>query len=281
MNFFIINKALSKALLLVALICLCPVAVAAETVELPHTDGFGLMPQLPPLEKNLQQKLYQQSRQSCDTGCATPFGQILGKADGAVGYSNCQSICVKPEYSFLNLTTGEISNHTKNPQQSNLHYIGVIYQCVEYARKWWMKNLNITFGSIDSAYQILYLSEGQNIRTNEFFPLARSINGSAKRAPKRGDLIIYAPDRSRANWRHGHVAVVVAVELKAGTLSVAEENYDNKPWQDPEHYSRKISIFKTGNYYTVLDLSPGQKIHSKGAAISGWIYPYKLKDTNP
>lgn len=281
MKFIIFSKKVSENLLRLSLFCIFSVAGAIETVELPHTDGFGLMPQLPPLEKKLQQQLYQKSKQSCTKGCTTPFGQILGSANGAIGYSNCQSICVKPEYSFLNLTTGKITNHSKNPQQSNLHYIGVIYQCVEYARKWWMKNLNITFGSIDSAYQILYLTEAQNIRTNEFFPLARSINGRAKRAPKRGDLIIYAPDRSRPNWRHGHVAVVVAVDLKAGTLSVAEENYDNKPWQDPEHYSRKISLFKTGNYYTALDLTPGQKINTPGATISGWIYPYKLKDTNP
>ncbi len=280
MKFMVFSNAFSKALLIISLTFLFSIAGAVETVTLPHTDGFGLMPQLPPLEKNLQQQLYQKSIQSCDQGCTTPFGQVLGKADGAIGYSNCQSICVKPEYSFLNLTTGEITNHTKNPQQSHLHYIGVIYQCVEYARKWWMKNLNITFGSIDSAYQILYLTEGQNIRTNEFFPLARSINGSAKRAPRRGDLIIYAPDRIRPNWRHGHVAVVVAVDFTTGTISVAEENYDNKPWQDPEHYSRKISLFKTGNYYTVLDLAPGQKTNTTGAAISGWIYPYKIKEDN-
>jgi len=246
---------------------------AVETVTLPNTDGFGLMPQLPPLAKAEQDRLYAISNKSCDSGCVTPFGKILGEADGAIGYSNCQSICVKPEYSFLNLSSGEVSNHTKKPQQQNLYYIGVVYQCVEYARKWWMKNRNITFGSIDSAYQIIYLTEGKNIRSNKTFPLARSINGSAKKAPKRGDLIIYAPDRSRPNWRHGHVAVVVAVDLTAGTISVAEENYDNKPWQNSTAYSRKISLFKTGNYYTILDVAPGEMSKTSGATISGWIYP--------
>jgi len=81
-------------------------------------------------------------------------------ADGVEGRSNCVSICIRPEYSFLDLQSGAVSVRPEDPKQDNLRYIGVTYQCVEYVRKWWMKNKGITFGRIDSAYEIIYLTEG-------------------------------------------------------------------------------------------------------------------------
>lgn len=243
-------------------------------VQLPHTDGKNLAAQLAPLTPEQRKKLNKLSKNHCTEKCVTPFGTRLGIANGVIGYSNCRSVCVKPLYSFMNLENNQIKNLSENPENKNWHYIGVVYQCVEFARKWWMKNLGITFGSIDSAYQILYLQEGEYIKTGKHFPLARSINGSATIAPKIGDLLIYAPDRQRPNWVHGHVAVIVAVDEKNGSLSVAEENYDNKPWQNPSAFSRKISFFKKGDYYSVLDVTPGQPDHHTGGIISGWIYPY-------
>jgi len=250
---------------------------AAEFVHLPHTDGQGLKPPLAPPSAQ-QKQLMGDPELACQQDCVTPFGSKLGQADGVIGYSNCQSICVKPEYSFLNLQDGRISNHLQDPKDNQLHYIGVIYQCVEYARKWWMKNFQITFPSIDSAYQILYLTESENIYTHKKAPLARSINGSAKKAPKRGDLLIYAPDRNNPNWIHGHVAVIVKVNIKKGVIYVAEENYDNKPWQDPLFYSRKLTLLKNHGAYSVLDKETDQKKNKQNGIISGWIYPYLINE---
>ena len=36
------------------------------------------------------------------------------------------------------------------------------------------------------------------------------------------------PNRTDPEWRHGHVAVVVAVDLDQGHVALAEENYDNQ-----------------------------------------------------
>ncbi len=242
-------------------------------VSLPHTDGHGLVQKPAPLAKDQQKALYLKGLKSCQQDCVTPFGQLLGTADGVKALSNCQSTCIKPAFSFLNLSTNEVVTGDKNPNEAKYHYIGLIYQCVEYARKWWMKNHDITFGSIDSAYEILYLTEGKNIRSNKVFPLARSINGSAKRAPKRGDLLIYAADRSRPYWRHGHVAVVVEVDLADNSLLVAEENYNNRVWQDPNKYARKLKLIKNEKGYQVIDQDPTQKDPNKLGEISGWIYP--------
>jgi len=249
-----------------------------ENVVLPNTDGGPLIAKLAPVSKQQGQKLYEIGKKSCDDNCVTSFGKVLGEVDGVIAYSNCKSTCTKPEYSFMNLATKEISIHSSNPKDDKFHYIGVIHQCVEYARKWWMLNRGITFGSIDSAFEILYLTDAKNIYDNTRFPLARSINGSAKKPPARGDLIIYGADRNNPNWRHGHVAVVINVNLQSGVVAIAEENYNNQPWLKPKSYSRQLRLFKVGEYYSLLDVSPNQIENATGATISGWIYPHKLQN---
>ena len=244
-----------------------------QIINLPNSDGYGLIEKLAPVTPEEAKKLSKTGNNSCKMECETTFGEILGIADGAIARSNCQSRCIESAYSFLNLKTKEVTVHNKAPEDENLHYIGLIYQCVEYARKWWMINNGITFGDIDSAFEIIYLTEGKNIHSNEGFPLARSINGSAKRPPKRGDLVIYSADREDPLWRHGHVAVVVDVDLNNGSVSLAEENYDNIPWQEPKMYARKIQLFNVAGRYSLLDVELGNNKNAGGAEISGWIYP--------
>lgn len=281
-----LDKIILSITLLLSSIIANPVLAETNLQQIPtghfentlsHTDGVGLLPKPPAFSKEEGRKMFAEGKLACDKNCVMPFGKVLGTADGAIGRSNCVSRCIRPEYSFLDLNSSEVSVHKGDPEQENLHYIGVTYQCVEYARKWWMKNKDITYGSIDSAHEIIYLTEGKNIQTKEPFPLARSINGTAKRPPRRGDLVIYYPDRDNPNWRHGHVAVVVNTDLKEGTVSLAEENYDNKPWQDPKAFARKIRLFEIGGRYTLLDVPVTENKNSKGALISGWIYPLSDK----
>ncbi|MDQ2695382.1 MAG: CHAP domain-containing protein [Pseudomonadota bacterium] len=263
-------------LLLASAIVLQPAPARADTaaaVDLPHTDGYGLLAKPPAFTEAESARIFMEGKLACDGPCVTPFATVLGVADGAEGRSNCVSACIRPEYSFLDLQTGAVSVHQEDPKQDHLHYIGVTYQCVEYVRKWWMKNKGITFGSIDSAHEILYLTEGADIRSKAAFPLARSINGTATRPPKRGDLLIYYPERSDPEWRHGHAAVVVAVDLEQGIVSLAEENYDNAPWQDPDAYARRIRLFNVAGRYTLLDVAPDAAGNPEGGRISGWIYP--------
>ncbi len=242
-------------------------------VDLPHTDGFGLLPKPPAFSKEESDRLFAEGKRACDGPCVTPFGTVLGVADGAESRSNCVSTCIRPEYSFLDRASGVVSVHAEDPKQGHLQYIGVTYQCVEYARKWWMKNRGITFGSVDSAHEILYLTEGKNLETQQPFPLARSINGAARRPPQRGDLVIYYPDRADPEWRHGHAAVVVAVNLDQGRVALAEENYDNQPWQDPQAFARQIRLFEVGGRYTLLDVPPTAHCNAEGGRIAGWLYP--------
>ena len=246
---------------------------ATVGVDLPHTDGFGLLPKPPAFTREESARLFAESQRACAGPCVTPFGAVLGTADGAEGRSNCASACVRLEYTFLDRATGSVSVHATDPKQDHLQYVGVTYQCVEYARKWWMKNQGITFGSIDSAHEILYLTEGKHIATQHAFPLARSINGTARRPPQRGDLVVYYPDRTDPEWRHGHVAVVVVVDRDQGTVALAEENYDNRPWQNPQAFARQIRLFEVNGRYTLLDVPPTARRNAEGGRIAGWLYP--------
>lgn len=247
--------------------------VPGLAAPLANTDGYGLLAKPAPLAKAELLKMVVAAKQACTSQCVTPAGQVLGTVDGVPAYSNCQSTCVRPEFSFMDLNTKAVSLREKPPEDKNQHYIGLTYQCVEYARRWWMSNLGITFGDIDSAHEILYLTEGENIYTQQKFPLARSINGTAKRPPQRGDLVVYYPNRQDAKWRHGHVAVVVEVDLAQGLVSLAEQNYNNQPWVEPNRYARQIRLFEIGGRYHLEDITNNTVSNPVGGLISGWIYP--------
>jgi len=278
MSKVIINNQRLSTFTFVVLLFLLPIntAISTDHLIIANTDGYGLKPKPSPKSKEESAQNYRQGLLACDADCITPIGQTLGQANGVPAYSNCKSTCILPEYSFMDLQNQSISIHKTNPNDENKHYVGLIYQCVEYARRWWMKNLGITFGDIDSAYEIIYLTNGKNIDSNDSFKLARSINGSAKRPPKKGDLLVYYPNFEIQNWRHGHVAVVVDVDLEHGTVSVAEQNYANLPWQNPSKYSRKIQLFSIAGQYRVIDVNSNKHTNSKGGLIAGWIYPASI-----
>ena len=246
---------------------------SATELTLPRTDGDELLSPPPAFTLVERLRLFTEGQRACQGPCVTPFGAVLGVADGVEGRSNCVSTCIRPERSFLDLQTGEVAVHQQQPDAARFQYIGLTYQCVEYARKWWMKNRHLTFGDVDSAYNILYLTEGSDIRTHETIPLARSLNGAARRPPQRGDLLVYAADRADPEWRHGHVAVVVAVDLERGQVALAEENYDNRPWRQPQGFARQIQLFEVGGRYTLLDVPMTTHRNAEGGRITGWIYP--------
>jgi len=57
---------------------------------------------------------------ACSTQCVTPYGDVLGRSPGDVpAYSNCSSQCISQDANQINGT-----------------YMGMEWQCVEYARRW-------------------------------------------------------------------------------------------------------------------------------------------------
>lgn len=187
--------------------------------------------------------------------CETPFGTLLGVTNGVFGYSNCDSNYISVEYHSIN---GSALSFTTNSDGSTTQITvtksfstGLAWQCVEFARRYWMMHGSpkpAYFGSVDGAADIwnltqVYVMENTSVR----LPLLRYENGGSVsnglKVPAEGDLVIY-PIQS-GGFPYGHVAVIVKVELSGtqGVVYVAEQNWENKMWPGPYHnYSRKLTL---------------------------------------
>ena len=201
--------------------------------------------------------------------CITPFGKELGQNDGVQAFSNCRSECVKP-------VPNKIS--AKEVGATEDVFSGITWQCVEYARRWWILERGIAFGSIDTADEIYLLKDAKRIKDGAKINLKSEANASIY-APEVGSLLIYKKQPINPNFQYGHVAVVVGVNLNKGYIDVAEENYDNKPWSVPNKYARRLAIELKEGKYTVydinfLDFKTGKKENlEKSEMIVGWVDP--------
>lgn len=169
---------------------------------------------------------------ACRRDCVTPYGQILGTAAGKVAaYSNCNAKCV-----------------VFAPNKENDVYTGIRWQCVEFARRWLLDNKGVVYGDVDTAADIWTKIEVvTRVSDGRQFPLQPHLNGSPE-PPQVGDLLIYAKEYLNT----GHVAVITAVDPKAGFIEVAEQNFLNQPW--PADYSRRIVLVDKDNKYWLLDV---------------------------
>jgi len=194
--------------------------LAIAAVALSAVVAFGLEPQS---QTNLPE--------ACRTDCATPYSQVLGTAPGDVpAYSNCNAGCVI----FTPNTKGGV-------------YTGIKWQCVEFARRWLLDNMGVVYGDVDIASDIWSKIEFvSRVSDDSRIPLIAFENGSTE-PPKVGDLLIYGKEFLNT----GHVAVITGVDLTAGVLEVAEQNYSNRPW--PADYARQIDVIDKNGRYWVLD----------------------------
>ena len=151
-----------------------------------------------------------------------------------VAYSNCNDYCISPEFNYVDL-----------PGKKKI-FTGLKWQCVEYARRYLILSNNITFGDIDSAYQIYDLKTASSVYdTKKTFKFMGYPNGS-KEPPKANDLLIFKKTKGSP---YGHVAVITNVNLRERYIEICEEN-NNQKWIDPKAYSRRIVIEEyKGGYY--------------------------------
>ncbi|KAG5495260.1 hypothetical protein JKF63_02315 [Porcisia hertigi] len=183
--------------------------------------------------------------------CLPSFGTILGVYDGVVGYSNCNDSYNSGQKKYMNLTV-PVPNKELDEQMSvsSEFYTGMAWQCVEYARRYWMQRGNplpAYFDDVKGASDIWNLTFVRLVSNKSaMLPLRRFMNGDsvtqAVDMPKVGDLIIYPIQPG--GFPYGHVAVIGKVEIaNPGAIYVAEQNWKNIVWPSPYHnYSRKISL---------------------------------------
>jgi len=184
----------------------------------------------------------------CGQGCYTAYNSELGSNNGVKGFSNCNdATCSNNEdVSFTKEQTGFARDV----------YLGVKWQCVEYARRWLAFNKNAAFASVGRAFQIFDMTEVMDLTTtNKNLPFA-SYKNKNDEAPKFGDLIIYA---KASDSPAGHVGVIVNVNTQDGYFDVAEQNYNNRKWKDPDNYARRLKILQCDGKFVLSDLNYTKK----------------------
>lgn len=163
------------------------------------------------------------------------FGTAVGQSQRTVAYSNGHDDVDKLEAHFAVSKDGQ-----KVPS-------GMKWQCVEYARRWLIENRNITFPSVHYAFQIWDFKHAEEIDTHKQLPWQRHKNRESTTAPQVGDLLIYGLDFAHT----GHVAVVVGVD--ANSVTVAEQNYLNRTWENPQYARRLLLDQDDAGRYRVFD----------------------------
>nr|CCC46666.1 D-alanyl-glycyl endopeptidase-like protein [Trypanosoma vivax Y486] len=203
--------------------------------------------------------LYEQNTEvtlpeGCRVACNTSFGTILGSHNGLPAMSNCNStICTAS-----NWHVAEHQPATLYGDSAGDKIFGMKWQCVEYARRYWMLRgtpLPARFDSVAGAADIWALTEAHLLNGRPPAP------GTDAR-PRVGDLLIY-PQRPE-DFPHGHVAVIV--EVTAENVLVAEQNWDNAVWPAPHHnYSRAIPLSCTAAP-SVCTITEADDV-----AVQGWV----------
>lgn len=158
------------------------------------------------------------------------FGVIVLLGMAVVKSSRDETIGVDPQGTQAYYAESSMKS---KPNYSRGVYTGQKYECVEYVRRWWIKNRSATFDPIDSAIELIHLSKAKSIhKYNQFYPVRSALNDT----PEVGDLVIFKP--SPENGYYGHVAIVVRVLPEE--VHIAEQNRTNEKWK--EDYSRSIPV---------------------------------------
>ncbi|CAF2976531.1 unnamed protein product [Rotaria sp. Silwood2] len=143
-------------------------------------------------------------------------------------------------------------------------YMGMKWQCVEYARRWTLLRKSSIFESVNSAddmwNQLKYI---ERIIDKEKFSLKKHSNGSPN-LPINESYLIYPIQK---DMPYGHVAIIVDVLKNA--IRIAEQNFYFNYWS--KNYSRQIPVvFKNGLYYIQDEYE-----------VYGWMEIYDNKQLKP
>ncbi|RHY25858.1 hypothetical protein DYB32_008044 [Aphanomyces invadans] len=187
-------------------------------------------------------------------------GAVLGSYDGVEGYNN---------------------NYKNNPHADDENYdgsnflngvcTGMKWQCVEYARRYWIVKRGIVLPSLSWAAHIWdRITHVSRLGDFAIVPLKKFPNFGTEK-PEVGDFLVYKSTPSQ--WV-GHVAVVADVVTKDnGTLTVyvAEQNVHNDKMWIGGHYADELHLV-TG---TSRD---GQTTYSithpdPDLVLEGWVRP--------
>ncbi|CAD8152897.1 unnamed protein product [Paramecium octaurelia] len=199
------------------------------------------------------------------------FGVLIGKGNGVPAYS-CQN-----DTQHL-----DELEHFLQPNETGFNqtvFVGMKYQCVHFARYYWIQKFGSTFPGIDTADEIFDLTYGIDYKNGKYRNLTKFYNGMTT-SIRAGDLLIW--NKSYPYFPYGHVAVVLDVQLGAEEpyITIGEENYDDI-W-DSNQYARKLKVSTSNfglvyviNEREITGLPPQEKCKdyngSANDVIVGWV----------
>ena len=179
------------------------------------------------------------------------FGTILGLAPGDVAaYSS--------DYDTANAET--FPDRSSYRSYLDGHYMGVKWQCVEFARRWLYVNHGYVFDDVAMAYDIFKVRSVRTVADGKELPLNAFRNGSRRR-PEPGGLLIW--NESEHFPTTGHVAVIT--EVNDDVIRVAEQNYAHHKWPTGQNFSRELELThsETAGYTARCEAGDG--------TILGWV----------
>ena len=165
--------------------------------------------------------------------CVTTFGENIGNLEDVPAYSNCNNSF---ESGFNNI----IRYKNKNI------FSGMQWQCVEYARRYLITKLGVTFGSVDGAEDVFALKTVESIETGKkykFKTFKNNLNCRRKNnMPKVNDVIIWA--RNKSDTPFGHIAVILKIE--GDQIFIGEQNWSNDAWTGEPRFPSDPSLICKG-----------------------------------
>ncbi|CAF1242093.1 unnamed protein product [Adineta steineri] len=182
------------------------------------------------LQQNSLQLQYAQilkEKRSATEKKLAPYNAIVGIASSNVpAYSNGNDSYISYQESYLDGV-----------------YMGIKWQCVEYARRWTYIRKSSVFKSIEGANDMWsQLTYVERVADKKRFPLKNHPNGSPN-PPINESYLIYPIQK---DMPYGHVAVIVDVLPNA--IRIAEENFYFHYWT--RNYAREIPVvFRDGRYF--------------------------------
>ncbi|CAO5681220.1 MAG: Bifunctional glutathionylspermidine synthetase/amidase [Holosporales bacterium] len=168
------------------------------------------------------------------------FGKTLGQVSGVFAYSNTEDpkhVSGKANFVCYNNGRVEMCKITDGRCLLNhrVVYCGLKWQCVEFARRWMIIHMGLTFSTVNYAYEIWQQRHALSLKDDSLYPFTHCENGKSLLPPKKGDLLIYDTEYAEET---GHVAVVA--DVKGEKLFIAEQNSENQRWVD--QYSRILDL---------------------------------------
>ena len=221
---------------------LAPLAAAATATRFCSTACPIRGPPLVDPHKPLPEEFFAKNEEEYDALMPKPlpFGELLGVAPPGV-----------PAYSSDYDSSSYTSRSSYRADYRGV-YTGYKYQCVEYARRWLVHALGVTFQDVHMAYHIFEVPHLIRVSDMARLPLVHVRNGAsvtkhADAMPRLGSILIW---EEGGFFKHtGHVGIVI--EATESHVRIAEQNVTDAKW--PGHYARELRVERgeDGSYHIV------------------------------